>query len=156
MKKYIILIISILIDGIIPNLTLFNFNNLTYFTPLCTVTSLVIIYSDKSFVSLFLFSSIIYGTLYINNLLVAFTSFYIILLIIKYFKKIFEDNLIIILLECILIIFIYEFIQFLIYSLGTFNLNDYFYKVVHSLFFNILYAITIFYIYDKKGSKLKY
>ena len=47
MKKYIFILISIIIDGLIPNITLFGFNNLTYFTPLCTLVSLVIIYDNR-------------------------------------------------------------------------------------------------------------
>jgi len=77
MKRYIILLISIIIDGMIPNITIYDFNNITYFTPLCTVISLVIIYNDKNFINLFLFSSIVYGSLYMSNIL--FHLYYLLL-----------------------------------------------------------------------------
>jgi len=159
MKRYIILLISIIIDGMIPNITIYDFNNITYFTPLCTVISLVIIYNDKNFINLFLFSSIVYGSLYMSNILLSFILFIIVLMVIKYLKKAFEDNLFTIILEIILVICIYEFIFFSITSFlyfNNFSFDNYLYKLTHSIIFNLLYGITIYYIYDKNSSKFKH
>lgn len=159
MKKYIILLISLIIDGLVPNITLFSFNNLTYFTPLCTITSLVIIYDDKKFIKLFLISSTLYGVLYMSNLLLAFILFFITMLVIKLMKRILSDNLFTIILQILLVITIYEGVFYIIYSLifmNTFNINDYFYKISHSIVLNLLYGISIFYIYGENSSKLSH
>ena len=87
MKKIIILLISILIDGLITNITLYNFNNITYFMPMCTVVSLIFLYEDKDFLKLYLISSSVYGTLYINNLLFSFILFFIVISFIRLLDK---------------------------------------------------------------------
>ncbi len=160
MKKYIMFIISIMIDGLIPNVTLFNYNNITYFNPLCTVVSLVFLYNDKKdFVKLWLMSSIIYGALYINNLFLSFIIFFIVLMTIKGLKKLFSDNLIINLIQVMLVICIYDFIFFSINSLiitNKFIWEDYFYKVFHSIILNFIYGIILFFVFPKKSSKLNY
>lgn len=146
-------------DGLISNITLFNFNNITYFTPLCTLVSLVIVYDNRYFYHLLIFTSIIYGVLYINNLLMSIVLFTSLLLLIKSLKKIFSDNLGTILLEILISISFYELIYFLIMSFFIFNhlnLYNYLYKLSHSIVFNVLYGITMFYLYDKNGSKKYY
>ena len=160
MKKYIVFLISIIIDGLIPNITLFNFNNITYFTPLCTVVSLVFLYNDrKDFIKLWLVSSLIYGSLYIHNLFLSFILFFVILLVIKGLKRLFTDTLIINLIEVILVICIYDFIFFSIHSLIVVNhfiWKNYFYKILHSIIFNFIYGIILFFVFPKKSSKLNY
>lgn len=159
MKKYIILLISIIIDGLIPNITLYKLNDLSYFTPLCTIVSLIFIYEDKEFIRLLLISSILYGGLYMSNILLTFILFFIVILVIKIFKKVFEDNIFTIIFQILLIVAIYDGFFFIITSLisvNNFNFDNYFYKLTHSIIFNILYGITIFYIYDKKSSKLNH
>ena len=156
MKKYIFILISIIIDGLIPNITLFDFNNITYFSSLCTLVSLVIVYDDKYFYHLLIFTGIIYGSLYHNNLLISFVLFFSSLIIIKYYKRIFTNNLGTIILEILISICFYELLYFLIMSFfvfNNFNYYNYLYKVTHSIVFNILYGISFFYLYDKNGSK---
>jgi len=153
MKRYIILFISIIIDGLISNFTLYNFNNITYFTPLCTVVCLVIIYDDKSFFKMLFLSSTLYGGLYMNNILLSYVLFYIVMVIIKCFKNVFKDNLFTVLFQIILVIFAYELVLFIVISLlslDDLSMNDYIYKVTHSLIWNLMYGISIFYVYDKK------
>lgn len=160
MKKYIVFLVSIILDGLIPNITLFNFNNITYFTPLCTVVSLVFLYNDrKDFIKLWLMSSLIYGSLYIHNLFLSFILFFVILLVIKGLKRLFTDTLIINLIEVILVICIYDFIFFSIHSLIVVNhfiWKNYFYKILHSIIFNFIYGIILFFVFPKKSSKLNY
>lgn len=160
MKKYIVFLVSIILDGLIPNITLFNFNNITYFTPLCTVVSLVFLYNDrKDFIKLWLMSSLIYGSLYIHNLFLSFILFFVILLVIQGLKRLFTDTLIINLIEVILVICIYDFIFFIIHSLIVVNhfiWKNYFYKILHSIIFNFIYGIILFFVFPKKSSKLNY
>ena len=85
--KYLIILISIILDGLIPNITLFSFNNITYFTPVCTSISLIFLYSeDKKFYKILFFISMIYGSLYINNLILSITVFFLEVVFIKLFK----------------------------------------------------------------------
>ena len=151
MKKYIILLISIIIDGLIPSLTLYQFNNLTFFTPLCTVVSLIVLYDKKNYIKLTIITSLLYGGLYMSNILLSFIMFFTIIFIIKFIKGIIEDNFFTIILQILIVLFLYDGLFLIINStLGivTFNINDYFYKVSHSIIFNLLYGISIFYIYD--------
>ncbi len=156
MKKIIILLISILIDGLITNITLYNFNNITYFMPMCTVVSLIFLYEDKDFLKLYLISSIVYGTLYMNNLLFPFILFFIVISFIKLLDKI-NNNCFIILIKIILVILLYDGIYFIFNSLinNTFILNNYIYKIEHSLILNLIYGVILYNI-TKKSSKFNY
>ena len=160
MKKYIIILISIILDGLIPNITLYRFNNITYFTPICTAISLIFVYEeDKSFYKLLLGTILIYGTLYINNLILSSVVFLITSVIIKIFKKYFKDNLFTILIQILLIIFFWDMMFFIVNSLiitNVFIWENYLYKVSHTLVFNILYGGVLFKICNKKRSKLNH
>jgi len=159
MKKYLIILISIIIDGLIPNITLYSFNNITYFTPICTGISLIFLYEDnKSFYRLLLFTCFLYGILYINNLILSFVLFISITLIIRIFKRFFKDNLFTILVQILLVIFTWDIIFFIVNSFvitNTFIWSNYFYKISHSIIFNVIYGIILFKICNK-SSKLKH
>lgn len=155
MKKYIIILISIIIDGLIPNITLYEMNNLTYFTPLCTIVSLIFIYEDRFFFKLLFAISILYGMLYMNNVFLTFILFFIVMIVIKTFKRSFKDNLFTIVIQIFLVIFIYDGLFYLINILMsnvTFDIGTYLYKFLHSIIFNLFYGIILFYI-TEKGSK---
>lgn len=159
MKTYIILIISIIIDGLISNITLYQFNCLTYFTPLCTIVSLIFLYDDKNFVKVFLLSSILYGALYMSNMLLSFILFIIILLVIRMVKKLVKDNLPLIILQILLVVALYDGIFYFItsiVSMNKFSFDAYIYKLSHSIILNLLYGISLFFICDKKSSKLNH
>ena len=143
MKKIIILLISLLLDGLIPNITLYNLNNLTYFTPMCTVICLIFLYNDKDFIKLYLEVSIIYGSLYMSNILLSFILFFCVITSIKLMKKIWEENLFVIILEILIIL------------TSNFIFNNYLYKFTHSLLLNIIYGLILYKI-TKKSSKFNY
>lgn len=152
MKKWFLLITSIIIDGLIPNITLYQLNNLSYFTSLFTVVSLIFMYDDKHFWKLLLVSSVLYGSLHMSNLLLSFVSFYVVLKSIKFLNKNLENNLFTTIIKVLLIILIYDGILFLIVSIISydfFNIYNYFYKINHSIILNILYGIILFYFYKK-------
>lgn len=158
MKKYIIIFISIIIDGLIPNITLYEINNLTYFTPLCTIVSLIFIYEDRLFFKLLFAISILYGMLYMNNVFLTFILFFIVMIVIKTFKRSFKDNLFTVVIQILLVIFVYDGLFYLINVLinnNTFDINVYLYKFLHTIIFNLFYGIILFYI-TEKGSKTIY
>lgn len=146
--KCLIILISIILDGLIPNITLFNFNNLTYFTPICTATSLVFLYNeDKKFYWLLFLISIIYGSLYINNLLLSIMAFFLIFVFLKLFKRFFSDNFFTTIVQILLVIILWDLLFFLFNSILVTNVflwNNYFYKVTHSILFNLVYGIVLF------------
>lgn len=159
MKRYLILFLSILIDGLIGNLTVYSINNLSYFTPLCTVVSLVFLYDEKHFLWLFLFSSILYGGLYLSNLLLSFILFFVVMIAIKLCKHFLEDNFFTLLLQTIIIIVIYEFLFYGIASLlwfNSFKIDIFLYKLRHSIILNFLYSVFLYYVCNKNSSKLNY
>lgn len=156
--KYLIILISIILDGLIPNISLFNFNNITYFTPLCTAISIIFLCDDRKFNRILLLISIIYGSLYINNLLLSMIIFFVIFILIRIFKKFFRDNIFTIVIQILLVIIIWDLLLFLFNSLlvtNVFRWNNYFYKITHSILFNIIYGISLF-IVLKKCSKIRH
>lgn len=158
MKRYIILIISLLIDLLISNITYYNFNNLTFLTPLCMVTSLIFIFDGKKDIKLLVITIILHSALFTNNLLLSFIIFIILYYLIKLMKYIIKDNLWVNLIEVIIVILVYELLLYFIYSSFIylfFNINNYWYKVSHSLIINIIYAIIIYYVVktNKKDHK---
>ena len=159
MKKYFIILISIIIDGLIPNITLYSFNNITYFTPICTGISLIFLYEDnKLFYRLLLFTILLFGVLYINNLILSFIIFISIFYIIKLFKRFFKDNLFTILIQILLVVFSWDLIFFIVNGLAITNKfiwEDYFYKVSHSIIFNVIYGNILFKCFNK-SSKLNH
>lgn len=153
MRKYLIIIIAIILDGLIPNITLFNFNNITYYSPICTGVSLIFLYNDdKTFYKLLLFCIFTYGTLYINNLFLSLTVFGLIFLFLKIIKKTFKDNFVTIVVQILLVVIIWDITFFIFYSLieKNFMWNNYFYKLGHSILFNIIYGIVLFKTLNKK------
>lgn len=157
MKKYLIMLISIIIDGLIPNITLYSFNNITYFTPICTGISLIFLYEDnKYFYRLLLFTMILFGTLYINNLILSFIVFISVIFIIRTFKSFFKNNLFTVFIQIILVVFSWDLIFFITKSLvinNYFIWKEYFYKVSHSVMFNLIYGALLFKLL-KRHSKL--
>ena len=153
MKRYLILLISIVLDGLIPNITLYSFNNITYFTPVCTGISLIFLYdNNKSFYKILFFTIFVYGTLYINNLILSFILFSVIYLIIKIFKKLFRDNFITIIIQILLVIMSWDLVLFIINSLHSndFLWSNYLYKLSHSIIFNLLYGLILFRLFSSK------
>lgn len=159
MKKYLIILISIIIDGIMPNITLYGLNNITYFTPVCTGISLIFLYEDnKQFYRLLLFTILLFGGLYINNLILSFIIFNSVFFIIKLFKYFFKDNYFTILIQILLVVFSWDLIFFVVSGLvinNSFIWEDYFYKVSHSIIFNVIYGTILFNLL-KNSSKLKH
>ena len=157
--RYLIVLISIILDGLIPNITLFNFNNITYFTPVCTAISLIFLYGeDKRFYIMLSFTSIIYGSLYINNLILSIIVFLIVFIFIKLFKMFFKDNIITIIVQILLTIFIWDLLFFLFSSMlikNAFMWKNYFYKVSHSILFNLIYGLFLFLILKMRSKTSK-
>lgn len=157
MNKYIVILIAMIIDSFIPNITLFSINNLTYFTPLCTLTTLVFFYNEtRKYLIFFIISSIIFGVLFIDNLLLAIILFSLVYLVNMSIKKFLFNSYFIILIRLIISIILYDLLFYSLLTLlygNSFIISTYLYKVSHSLLLNIMFMTTIYFLFYEKGSK---
>lgn len=159
----IIIIISIILDGILSNFLPYTIGNLSYFTPLLTLVSLFLIYSfyikeTKKYYTTVIIMGLIYDLLYTNLLFYNSILFFIIAILIKHLYKNFEVNYFNIIIYTIVIITSYETIQALIIlslQLVPITIPKLIYKITHSLILNIIYTEIIYFIIQKLPKKYK-
>ncbi len=164
MIKYLIIIISLILDGILTNFL--PIIDLSYFTPLLTLTSVFIVYpfyqkdETKYYITTFIVG-IIYDLLYTNLLFFNGIIFVFIALLTKLIYKNLNVSLLKNILYIIVLIIIYEsstvFIYYL-FNLVPVTLSKLVYKITHSLLLNILYGELIYLILKiipKKYKKIK-
>ena len=152
MSSIIIMIISLLLDGLLTNYLPYLVNDLSYFTPLFTLISIFIVYplyrkkEKEYFISIFILG-FVYDLLFTNLLFFNAVLFVFIGFIIKYIIKNFELGYIKIIIYVLLIVIFYESLTALF--LGVFNivpitLDRLIYKITHSLLLNIIYSELLF------------
>jgi len=148
MLKIAIIIISLILDGIFSNILPYIPGNLSIFTPLLTLVSIIIIYplykkkEKDDLVTCFL-TGIIYDLLYTNLLFFNGLLFTLLGLIIIFSIKNFGISYIKLLLYVIAVITIYEIsnaLIIIIFNLVPITFNDLIYKIIHSLLLNVIYA----------------
>lgn len=154
MIPYIIMIISLLFDGILTNFLPYMINDLSLFTPLLTLTSILLIYPfykkklKDYFITVFILG-IVYDLFYTNLLFFNGVLFLLIGYFISKVEKLISLNSINVIVETLIIIIIYELITGLL--LFTFNMvpitiPKIFYKILHSLILNLIYAEVVYFI----------
>ena len=163
MIPIIVLIISILLDGIITNFLPFLVNDLSIFTPLLTVVSIFIIYpfyrkhEKKYFIILFILG-IIYDLLYTNLLFFNGILFLGIGLLSKYLYKNYEVTPLRLIIYTIIIIVSYESLTGLIlfmFRVVPVTFYKVWYKIIHSLLLNIIYIEIVYLIINLIPEKYK-
>ena len=163
MISIIILIISIILDGLLTNFLPFLVNDLSIFTPLLTLVSIFIIYpfyrkhEKKYFITIFIVG-IIYDLLYTNLLFFNGILFLIIGLISKFINKNYELTSLRLIIYVIIIIFFYESLTGLIlfiFRLVPVTIYKVFYKILHSLLLNIIYSEILYLIIKLIPDKYK-
>lgn len=164
MIKYLIIIISLILDGILSNFL--PVIDLSYFTPLLTLTSIFIVYpfytkdEYKYYITSFIIG-IIHDLLYTNLLFFNGIIFVFIALIVRIIYKNLNISLFKNILYIILIIIVYESstaLIFMMFKLVPITLNKLIYKITHSLLLNIIYGELIYLILKiipKKYKNLK-
>lgn len=153
MVSNIILIFSFLLDGILSNFLPFMTSDLSIFTPLLTVTSLVIIYpfykkNNKKFLITAFILGIIYDLFYTNLLLLNGFIFLVLGEIIILLNKEFGDSHLKNILHIFIIIVLYELLTsiiIVIFNLVPISIDKVLYKISHSLLLNLIYG-ELFYI----------
>ena len=152
MIAYCIVIISLLLDGILTNYLPFLVNDLSYFTPLLTLTAIIIIYpfyrkkEEKYFITIFIIG-IIYDLLYTNLLFFNGVLFVLIGFLIHQIQKRIALNWLVVLLEMIGMIFLYEAttgILLYIFNMVPITITKVCYKITHSLALNMIYGEGIY------------
>lgn len=157
--------ISLILDGILTNYLPFLSNNLSLFTPLLTITSLVLIYpfyrkqENNYYITLFI-TGIIYDLFYTNLLFFHAVIFLILGVIIKWIYKNYEITPIRIIIYISIIIICYEFLEgFILYifQIVPVSIEKILYKIKHSLIINLVWGEVIYgilSIYIKKTKKI--
>lgn len=157
--------ISLILDGILTNYLPFLPNDLSLFTPLLTITSLVLIYpffrkQEKNYyISLFI-TGIIYDLFYTNLLFFHAVIFLLLGVIIRFIYKNYEITPIRIIIYISIIIICYEFLEgFILYifQIVPVSIEKILYKIKHSLIINLVWGEIIYgilRIYIKKSKKI--
>lgn len=163
MLTSIILLISIILDGILTNYLPYLVNDLSLFTPLLTVVSIFILYplnrkkETKFFILMFIIG-IIYDLLYTNLLFLNGLLFVLIAFISKIIYKNFETSYFKLIIYTILIIVIYESVYagiLFIYRVVPITIYKLFYKISHTLILNIIYTELLYFIIKHLPKKYK-
>ena len=154
MIPYIIMIISVIFDGILSNYLPYLVNDLSLFTPLLTLVSIIIIYpfyrkqEKKYYITIFILG-IIYDLFYTNLIFFNAILFLIVGLINKKVQKNISMNVINLLIEIVIFIMIYESLTAIIlftYNMVPVTVYKVFYKITHSMILNIIYGELIYFI----------
>lgn len=157
--------ISLIIDGILTNYLPFLPNDLSLFTPLLTITSLIFIYpfyrkqEKKYYITLFV-TGMIYDLFYTNLLFFHAVIFLILGIIIKWIYKNYEITPLRILIYISIIIICYEFlVGFILYifQIVPVSIERILYKIKHSMILNLVWGEIIYWIlsiYNKKTKKI--
>lgn len=155
----IILIISLLLQSLFSNFIAINTN---LFNPIFPLIAILIIYPYfKKNNKKYLIYSVVYGFLYDlfyteTFILYAFLFFLIALLIIK-LNKYFSKNIINIIIMTILIVISYRVIVYTLLVLInylSFNIFVLFKSIYSSLILNILYAVILYVLYNRKQKNI--
>ena len=163
MIPIIIVICSILLDGISTNFLPYSPSTLSLFTPLLTVVSFILIYpfyrkKVKKYYIISITIGLIYDLLYTNLLSVNSILFFIIAYVTKIIHKNIEVNYLNIILFVIVIISLYEALNGLIivvFNLVPITIESLIYKITHSLLLNILTTEIIYIIIKNLPKKYK-
>ncbi len=152
MIPIIIIVISLLFDGLLTNYLPYLVNDLSYFTPLFTVVSIFIIYpfyrknNKKYFITVFLLG-FIYDLFYTNLLFYNAVIFLIIGIISRFINKNFETSFLKLIIYTVIIVVLYESISagiLFVFNIVPISFDKLFYKISHSLLLNIIYMETIY------------
>ena len=152
MLTIIILIVSVMLDGLLTNYLPFLVNDLSYFTPLLTVVSIFMLYplnrkKEKNFYKIIFVTGIIYDLLYTNLLFLNGLLFLLITLVSKYTYKNFDVTWFKLIIYTVIIIVIYEtsYASILfIFRVVPVTLNKLYYKISHTLILNIIYTEILY------------
>ena len=160
---YVILILSLYLDGLLTNLFPYLPNDLSLFTPMLTLVGIYLIYplfrkKEKNYFITIFIAGMIYDLLYTNLLFLDGLIFLLFGYIIQFIYKNLDVCHIKISIHIIFLIILYESIMailILIFSLVPITLDSYIYKIKHSILLNILYGEVLLFLIRLLPKKLK-
>ena len=155
------IIISLLLDGIVHNLL--PYINLSLFTPLLTLISIIIIYplykkKKKEYLITLFITGLLYDLLYTNQLFLNGVIFILLGLIIIYlYNKITINYLTIIIISLFIIVLYISItgILLLIFKVVPISINKLLYIIKKSLLLNLIYSEILFVIINNIPNKYK-
>ncbi len=148
-SSIVIIVISLILDGLLSNFLPFMVGNLSFFTPLFTVMSVFLIYpffKKKEKITYFIMiaiTGIFYDLLYTNLLFFHAIIFAILGAIVILLYRYLDINFLMVLIESIILIFLYQGITtflFFVMSVVPVSFSDFLYLVEHTLLINIIYT----------------
>lgn len=157
--KFLLFIVSIFLDVIFNNAFMSSINNISYFYPMFTITSVVYLsnfYTNpnrKNYYVLVLLIAIMYDCIVIGNLLISISLFLSIAVLNIKLKNHLTNNLINNILRLVLSIICYDLLfnlLFVIVGYQVFNISKIIYKITHSLIVNIIYLVVMFLVLKPK------
>lgn len=159
----IIIIISLLLDGLLSNYLPFLVNDLSIFTPLLTLISISLLYpyyrkKEKYFFIMIFITGIVYDLLYTNLLFFNGLLFLLIAYISKLIYHTYEMDYFKLIIYLAMIITIYESVTGLIlfiFNLVPITFSRVIYKIIHSLLLNIIYGELLYLILNLIPKKYK-
>lgn len=159
----IIIVISLLLDGLLTNYLPFMINSLSVFTPLLTVVSLFVIYplydkKDNKYTITVFIIGIIYDLFYTNLLFIHAIIFLLLSILIKIIYKNFKIDILKVILFITILIISYESLMgfiIWIFHLNPITIQKLIYKISHSLILNIVYGEILFLIIKYLPKKYK-
>ena len=152
MLGLIILVISVYLDGFLTLFLPYLPNNLSLFTPMLTLVSLLLIYplyrkKEKHYFITIFIVGLIYDLLYTNLLFYDSIIFTLFGLIITNIYKNLDVSHIKLSLYIIFLIILYEVILglfIIIFNLVPITLTKIIYKITHSILLNIIYGEVVY------------
>ncbi len=148
MISILIVLISVLLDGILSNFLPYMVDHLSLFTPLFTVMSFFLIYpffkkkDRKNYFILLFITGIIYDLAYTNLLFYNAILFLISGEVVHLLYKYLDVNFLMILIDAVILVVVYESFNtfsFLIFQVVPISIGSYLYLISHTLLANILF-----------------
>lgn len=163
MIPIIIMICSIIFDGLLTNILPFTMGNLSIFTPLFTVVGLFSIYpfyrkKFNNYIILAIICGIIYDLVYTNLLFFNCCLFILVTFLTRLIYKNIQINYIGVIIGTLLIISFYEVVGALVimvFGRVPITFMDILYKISHSLLLNIIYVELLLFIIRIMPKKYK-
>lgn len=159
----IIVIFSLLLDGILTNFLPYMVQDLSFFTPMLTLVSLILIYPffkkrlRKYFIICFV-TGIVYDLLYTNLLFLNGLLFLVTGILTMLFYRYFEVRYFTLILAIVVMICLYECLTvsiIFLFQLVPVSFGRLFYKISHSLLLNIIYGEILYGIIQLLPNKYK-
>jgi len=155
MIPILIVVFSLIFDGLLTNYLPFLVNDLSLFTPLLTVVSVFMIYpffrkKEVNYFILVAITGIVYDLLYTNLLFFNALLFLVIALLSRFIYKNYGITFIILIIYIVIIVAIYEGLTallLLLFNLVPITISRVSYKINHSLILNIIYGEMILLLY---------